>query len=45
MFEGFTLSNIDTGEVVIRVRHGGSGRAQRLRSRSRRFFLRLKADS
>lgn len=25
MFEGFTLSSIDTGEAVIRVRHGGSG--------------------
>lgn len=25
MFEGFTLSNIDTGEATIRVRHGGSG--------------------
>lgn len=25
MFENFTLSMIDTGEVVIRVRHGGSG--------------------
>jgi haloacetate dehalogenase len=25
MFEGFTLSMIDTGEAVIRVRHGGSG--------------------
>jgi haloacetate dehalogenase len=25
MFEGFKLSMIDTGEVVIRVRHGGHG--------------------
>ncbi len=25
MFEGFQLSMIDTGEVVIRVRHGGHG--------------------
>ncbi len=25
MFEGFKLSMIDTGEAVIRVRHGGSG--------------------
>lgn len=25
MFEGFQLSMIDTGEAVIRVRHGGSG--------------------
>jgi haloacetate dehalogenase len=25
MFEGFSLSHIDTGEVTIRVRHGGSG--------------------
>lgn len=25
MFEGFELEMIDTGEVVIRVRHGGSG--------------------
>lgn len=25
MFEGFTLSMIDTGEATIRVRHGGSG--------------------
>src|SRR6266536_4004146 len=25
MFEEFTLSMIDTGEAVIRVRHGGSG--------------------
>ena len=25
MFEGFTLSWIDTGEATIRVRHGGSG--------------------
>jgi haloacetate dehalogenase len=25
MFEGFTLSMIDTGKAVIRVRHGGSG--------------------
>lgn len=25
MFDGFGLSMIDTGEVVIRVRHGGSG--------------------
>lgn len=25
MFEGFTLSTIDTGETSIRVRHGGSG--------------------
>jgi haloacetate dehalogenase len=25
MFEGFTLSTIDTGEAVLRVRHGGSG--------------------
>jgi haloacetate dehalogenase len=25
MFEGFTLSMIDAGEAVIRVRHGGSG--------------------
>ena len=25
MFEGFALSLIDTGEVVIRVTHGGSG--------------------
>jgi haloacetate dehalogenase len=25
MFEGFQLSMIDTGEVTIRVRHGGSG--------------------
>ena len=25
MFEGFELSTIDTGEALIRVRHGGSG--------------------
>src|SRR6478736_480905 len=25
MFDGFELSRIDTGEAVIRVRHGGSG--------------------
>lgn len=25
MFEGFTLTTIDTGEAQIRVRHGGSG--------------------
>ncbi|HEX8218570.1 MAG TPA: alpha/beta hydrolase [Chloroflexia bacterium] len=25
MFEGFTLSMIDTGEAIIRARHGGSG--------------------
>jgi haloacetate dehalogenase len=25
MFEGFDLSMIDTGEVRIRARHGGSG--------------------
>ncbi len=25
MFEGFTLDHIDTGEAVLRVRHGGSG--------------------
>ena len=25
MFEGFKLSMIETGEVVIRVRHGGNG--------------------
>ena len=25
MFDGFTLSTIDTGETTIRVRHGGSG--------------------
>ncbi len=25
MFEGFTLTTIDTGEATIRVRHGGSG--------------------
>jgi haloacetate dehalogenase len=25
MFEGFTLSTMDTGEAVINVRHGGSG--------------------
>jgi haloacetate dehalogenase len=25
MFEGFTLSMIDLGEVTVRVRHGGSG--------------------
>ncbi len=25
MFEGFTLTTIDTGEAVLRVRHGGSG--------------------
>ena len=25
MFEGFALSMIDTGEALIRVRHGGSG--------------------
>ena len=25
MFEGFTLAMIDTGEAVLRVRHGGSG--------------------
>lgn len=25
MFEGFTLTTIDTGETTIRVRHGGSG--------------------
>jgi haloacetate dehalogenase len=25
MFEGFELSAIDTGESIIRVRHGGSG--------------------
>lgn len=25
MFEGFELSMIDTGEAMIRVRHGGSG--------------------
>lgn len=26
MFEGFELDRIDVGEVVLRVRHGGSGR-------------------
>src|SRR6476646_3244851 len=25
MFEGFTLEHIDVGDVVLRVRHGGSG--------------------
>ena len=25
MFDGFTLEHIDLGEVVLRVRHGGSG--------------------
>ena len=25
MFDGFELATIDAGEVVIRVRHGGSG--------------------
>ncbi len=25
MFEGFTLDHVDTGEAVLRVRHGGSG--------------------
>ena len=25
MFEGFTLTTIDTGEATIRLRHGGSG--------------------
>jgi len=25
MFEGFTLDRIDTGEAVLKVRHGGSG--------------------
>jgi len=25
MFDGFTLDNIDIGEVTLRVRHGGSG--------------------
>jgi len=25
MFEGFQLSRVDTGEVTLRVRHGGSG--------------------
>src|SRR5581483_4838282 len=25
MFEGFTLTTIDTGEAQIRLRHGGSG--------------------
>jgi haloacetate dehalogenase len=25
MFEGFTLSTIDLGDVTLRVRHGGSG--------------------
>src|SRR5437868_975819 len=25
MFESFTLTMIDTGEAVLRVRHGGSG--------------------
>jgi haloacetate dehalogenase len=25
MFEGFRLSTIDTAQVSIRVRHGGSG--------------------
>ncbi len=25
MFEGFTLARIDVGDVVLRVRHGGSG--------------------
>lgn len=25
MFEGFTLDRVDVGEVVLRVRHGGSG--------------------
>ena len=25
MFEGFTLTDIDTGEATIRLRHGGSG--------------------
>ena len=27
MFEGFTLERIDTGDAVLRVRHGGSGPA------------------
>ena len=25
MFDGFTLEHLDLGEVVVRVRHGGSG--------------------
>lgn len=25
MFEGFTLENVDVGEVILRVRYGGSG--------------------
>lgn len=25
MFDGFTLEHIDTGEAILRVRHGGSG--------------------
>jgi len=25
MFDGFSLDRIDTGEAVLRVRHGGSG--------------------
>src|ERR1035438_8196900 len=27
MFEDFTLDRVDTGEAVLRVRHGGSGPA------------------
>ncbi|MEV0716436.1 alpha/beta hydrolase [Asanoa sp. NPDC050611] len=27
MFDGFTLDNVDVGEVTLRVRHGGSGPA------------------
>lgn len=26
MFDGFTLDDIDYGDVVLRVRHGGAGR-------------------
>ena len=25
MFDGFALDHVDTGEAVLRVRHGGSG--------------------
>src|SRR3954468_11397344 len=25
MFDGFSLAHVDTGEAVLRVRHGGSG--------------------
>jgi hypothetical protein len=27
VFEGFTLENVDVGEMTLRVRHGGDGQS------------------